>query len=157
MTKNKGTKEQNIFVETLEKRIVDLEKLVNNILLPRLEALETRENTTDTKLDKLIAEKMENTLIDKAEKFTCKECKETFTKKTKLNHHIRERHPKNFKCNECEEIFDTRYKLENHLMEHSDKKDWKCDLCKQQFVLKWRLERHLSGFGPTKSEMLLLF
>jgi hypothetical protein len=52
MTKDKrNSKEVNLVIEALEKRVDDLEKLVKCLLTPKVKELEESEATNGTKLD----------------------------------------------------------------------------------------------------------
>ena len=149
----KDTKESKSVIDTLEKRVEQLEEFVK-ILLDKVKELEEHKNKSETKQDQSIRQpKQHASIINETVQETndkgimnCKECEEVFANKDGLKIHIKEMHVKSFKCKSCDKTFDARWKLESHLqIQHETRKMFKCDHCKKEFLLKWRLNQHVRG------------
>ena len=153
MTKDKrNSKEVNLVIEALEKRVDDLEKLVKCLLSPKVKELEESEATNGTKLDLQAKIHAKNDNIDEI-KFKCKECTETFSDNDSLKLHIKAMHVKSFKCTTCDKTFVNMWTLENHLhKEHKTGKEFKCGICDKDFLLKWRLNQHVRGHSDIKQK-----
>ena len=82
--------------------------------------------------------------------FSCKQCKNSYSSKPQLYHHIKDHHPKVYKCKECEIEFKMTIELEKHILhEHSEKKKHVCDVCKMEFIFKWRMQKHVKDHEKT--------
>ena len=75
--------------------------------------------------------------------FQCKECPETFSKKSNLKKHLLALHPKQYPCKICEQCFETSISLELHLNTHTIDRQFECQVCNKTFHMKWRFKKHL--------------
>ena len=74
----------------------------------------------------------------------CKECGESFAKKSHLNTHA-DTHTRlnHFKCLQCGKFFSTKAYLQRHLASHRKIKPFKCDMCGKCFSREGNLKTHL--------------
>ena len=102
----KNVKELNEFIETLEKRINDLEDYIKNVIVAKIQENDSKETETELKIGKVI--KTVRMLKKSHNIYGCKKCDKTFTYRMDLKTHIKEEHSKTFKCKSCDETFEAR-------------------------------------------------
>ncbi|RXG60961.1 Zinc finger protein [Armadillidium vulgare] len=78
-------------------------------------------------------------------KIECPVCKEFFSTKLDLKHHLANKHTdyKPFQCEHCGQRFKIKVHLKQHLVVHSDAKPFKCEHCDYSTKLPETLKRHL--------------
>ena len=85
---------------------------------------------------------------DRLKKFECEKCKETFSKRCDLKHHMDTKHEsdygtKIFNCVECNKEYPHERALRLHIHNvHKIKPKHPCDLCGRQYKTKDVLKRH---------------
>ena len=143
-SKKRTVKELNEYVEALEQKFDNMEKLIKDLKIIQPEIQRTVNTVAENvkKIDLINKNISQNTHQD--QRVDCRKCDETFSKAEELKNHMTEMHPHTIKCKFCIKTFKKTCELENHLSEHVSK-EFKCEKCSQEFHLKWRLNKHLEG------------
>ena len=85
--------------------------------------------------------------IHESIEFYCPLCKEEFTQKYSLDHHVRRFHHevKPFSCKICDKSFSEQYSIKRHIAAvHEGKKPYQCSICNTKFTENGSLKRHIS-------------
>ena len=80
-------------------------------------------------------------------KFYCPLCKEEFTQKYGLDHHVRRFHygVKPFSCKICDKSFSEHSRINRHIRTvHEGKTLYQCSICNTKFTENGSLKRHIS-------------
>lgn len=80
--------------------------------------------------------------------YLCNECDKHFSKKSKLNRHLREQHKeedeiKRYDCDDCPQTFKRKEHLNRHRKAKHLFEKFQCQFCVARFVEKYKLRKHL--------------
>ena len=163
--KKKTVKELNEIVDTIDKRIDALEKILkgaklfesvdgeavlkkNHIIEEEVEikkkiyTVEQNIEEIEAKI-KVLGEKL--MVKDVAKKIKCNICEFESVEEDEIKKHKVLKHGRTKKCNVCNEQFNQNWQLEEHLVLHQTEKAYKCDECDKSFYLEWRMNKHKEG------------
>ncbi|GME70345.1 unnamed protein product [Ambrosiozyma monospora] len=85
-----------------------------------------------------------NSISNEDKRFKCAQCDASFTRKSRLNEHIRKVHEgrrKNYTCDKCSKHLSSRENLNRHKVIHTDK--YKCPSCGKRHDRSDRFHRHV--------------
>ena len=109
-------------VESLRKRIIELEKNVQSL-----------KSQNEYQSGQKTPEKI----------VSCKKCVKTFCTVNDLKKHVKSKHAlTEINCNSCESVFFKNSELEIHLEKEHQVEKFKCEICDKTFALEWRLAKH---------------
>ena len=140
----KTLKECHSIIFKMDKRIKDLEDIVNHLVEIKGKETKARENDLEKRIQNL--ESIIDTRksdVGRKEPILCRQCDLSFNSKKELRKHQKEKHIPNFACTLCEKTFDVSWKLECHLKDHEVPTTFKCDTCEKRFVSEWRAKKHM--------------
>lgn len=87
---------------------------------------------------------------ESSEKFKCRKCNIAEDTAKKLKNHVQEKHPTKVDCDVCKNSFTKNSDLESHMKRvHQEAGKFECDLCDKKFILKWRLKKHIINHSAT--------
>lgn len=80
------------------------------------------------------------------ERFSCKECSQTFGYKCSLEKHVLTKHRnlKNYMCYQCDKMFTQQHTLADHIKTHYGERNHKCTVCDKSFAQAANLRNHVS-------------
>ena len=91
----------------------------------------------------------ENNVHKKINKFACKICETTFTKRVGLENHIKTQHQVGeYKCKACPSIFAVEQKLKIHSKFHDVARPFVCRVCHWRFPKNDAMKSHLTRHHP---------
>ena len=145
--KKRTVKELHIYVEALDVRFKQMEKILL-ALNADPDAIEETVKTKEENTNKIVKIEKRINIIDKKvkaieavnsenkvkPKIKCKICAKEFPDNAVLKDHIHLQHPVVIKCRFCAETFQETWKLEIHIKSHVEKR-FTCDICSKAFHL----------------------
>ena len=139
--KTKDDQDNNDIIEILEKKISNLEEIVEILLNTKIKDLEEKEAESARRIGILMTGR--DAKVQRV--INCRKCEEIFKDKESLDNHIKVKHDTCFTCEVCDEKFGARWKLEIHLTEHRIDNLFKYDQCNSALFLQSRLRQHMNG------------
>ncbi|XP_067010895.2 zinc finger protein 93 [Anabrus simplex] len=113
-----------------------------------------KENLSTETTEKHVLEPGQSGKIPKV--YQCEHCEETFSLKTKLNHHVTNDHKVEHRCETCKKLFRTKFSLRCHSFTHSERRNFCCHICGQLFRTASCLCNHVKLHSDVKEFVCML-
>ena len=103
-SRTKDVTELNYIIDILEKKLDNLEEVVNVLLNTKIKELEEKESISSKRIEILRLNVQKNVgSNDKENKnVDCKKCETILLDRKSLKIHMKEKHAKSFRCDNCE-------------------------------------------------------